>query len=145
MQPSAQHLRHKLGLPCHVNTNVLRMHSIIHTHNYYTSRAADPLTGLSLSCTASMEQAAYRAEADVIDQYFLLPTEQQSCSSQPTDTRTQINGCYVMRPWSSSRGCNTSGGYCLLQFQRITSKPTSKMKPVSATRASHKQHTKYKA
>lgn len=26
-----------------------------------------------------------------------------------------------------------------------TSKPTSKMKPVSATRASHKQHTKYKA
>ena len=57
-------------------------------------------------CTASMEQAANRAEAAVVDHYFLSPTENIPCSSLPISTGKQTDDCFVMCPQSSSKGYN---------------------------------------
>ena len=63
-------------------------------------RAADTSTnrrqGFLCRRTASMEQAADRAEAAAIEHQFSSSTK-QLCSSQPADTGIHTDDCFVMR------------------------------------------------
>jgi len=63
---------HHPKMVTHPSPNRARRRAVLFLAKQCVDRST---TGLSLSSAMSMEQAADRAEAAVIDQYFLLPAE----------------------------------------------------------------------